>query len=302
VKRVLLLATFALAACDATITAPPKPPPPLDACEGLAALKAVAVPDTIRVNGASSVTGSGGSGRYTYAVTNDMPVGTISGNRYVAGLMIGTDQITVSDGCTSVVVAIDVTAAFDVQPTRATVAPGTTFTIVASGTRGAPTFLPQGGVLPSGGSISPTGTYAAGTSIGTDVVLVRDSATGDQAAVVITVSTSARFRPAAARLALPAGTFIPLETLDGTGVVDWTVSTPGVGVIEQQASGPVFRALQGAAGQTVDLVATDRLLNDMQHVKVRVLSELTRPSPRGPRSAPLRPGARGRRAPRLAAR
>jgi hypothetical protein len=279
-RRTLVIATLVLAACDATITAPPKPPPPLDSCEGLSTLAAVAVPDQVRVNGAASITPTGGTGRYTYVVTSDPAVGTISGSRYVAGLMIGTDAVTVSDGCTSVAVSIAVTAAFDVQPTRATVPPRTSFTIVTSGTRGAPSFTAQGGTLPSGGSISATGTYTAGavTAPATDVVLVRDTATGDQAAVVITVSPDAKFRPVAARLALPAGTFIPLETLDGTGVVDWSITEPSLGaVIEQRATGPVFRASAGAGGKTFDVVATDTLLHDAQHVKVRVLTELTRP-------------------------
>jgi hypothetical protein len=228
-----------LAGCDATISAPPKPPPPVDPCVDLPAMTAAVVPDLIRVNGAASVSASGGSGRYTFALTNPTPVGALSGTRYVAGLTIGTDAITASDDCGNfAVVGIQVEAAFEVLPTRATVPPLSTFKVRVSGLRGSPVFSAQAG---SGGAIAADGRYTAGSAAGTDIILVRDSLTGDQAAVVVTVSPSARFRPSSARLALPSGTFSPLETLDGTGVVQWTIKS-GPGTIEQRNGEPVYVA------------------------------------------------------------
>lgn len=274
-----LLLALCLTGCDAVITAPPKPPPPVDPCADLPAMKATIVPDTIRVNGAATVTASGGSGRYSYAITSMPAVGTLSGTRYVAGLVTGTDAITASDDCGNfALVSIEVKAAFEVQPSRATVAPGTSFRIRVTGTQGAPTFTAQGGSLPSGGSVATDGTYTAGPTTGTDVVLVRDSSTGDQAAVVVNVSPSAQFRAAATRLALPTGTFVPLETIDGTGVVTWTIRNGGVGTLEQRQDGWVYVAPASGGGETVELEARDELLAQTVTVKLRVLTELTRPN------------------------
>jgi hypothetical protein len=278
--RIVLSLALALTGCDATISAPPKPPPPVDPCVDLPPMKAAVVPDTVRVNGAATVSATGGSGRYSFTITSTPATGSISATRYVAGLATGTDTVTASDDCGNfAVVSVEVSAAFEVQPTRAAVAPGVSFPIRAFGTRGAPTFTAQGGSLPSGGSITTAGTegrYTAGASAGTDIVLVRDSLTGDQAAVVITVSPTASFRPASARLALPSGTFIPLETLDGTGVVQWTVKSGG-GSIEQRAEGPIYLAPLDSGGSTVELEVKDVLLDVVQSVKLRVLTELTRP-------------------------
>lgn len=276
-KRVSLAVLLVASACDSIITAPPKPPDPIDACVGLPPMSAVVVPDTVRVNGAATVTASGGSGRYTYVVSNDLPSGSLSGTRYVAGLVTGTDTITASDDCGNFAnVSVEVTAAFGVQPERAVLSPGSSFVIRVMGARGAPTFTAQGGSLSSGGTIAADGRYTAGMGAGTDVVLVRDSITGDQAAVVITVSPTARFHTASERLALPSGTFIPLETREGTGVVSWSfVGTPA-GRIEQRSAGFVYVA-PPTGNDTVELEAKDELLNLYARIKVRVLSELTRP-------------------------
>ncbi len=275
-SRTLIL-LLALTACDATISAPPKPPPPVDPCVDLPAVTAEIVPDTVRVNGAATVTAHGGSGRYTYSITNDMPSGTLSGTRYIAGLIVGTDTITVADDCgNSTRIAVAVEAAFEVLPTRASVAPGSRFQLRVSGSRGAPAFGSQsGGPLASGGSIDNAGNYVAGTTAATDILLVRDTVTGDQAAVVITVSPTASFRPSSPRLAVPSGSFIPLETLDGTGVVRWSIDA-GAGSIEQRNGATVFVA-PSTGGGTVRLVATDQLLNTTTTVSLRVLTELTRP-------------------------
>jgi hypothetical protein len=277
VKRLALVSLVVLSGCDAIITAPPPPPPPVDPCLGLSPITAVVVPDTIRVNGAATVTGSGGSGRFTYRLTDAMPAGALSGTRYVAGLVTGTDGISVSDDCGNEArVSVEVQAAFVVEPSRARVPPGTSFRFRVTGARGAPTYTPQGNVMPSGGKIEPDGTYTAGTvNDSTDIVLVRDSATGEQAAVVVNVSTGATFRPSAARLALPTSSFVPLETLDGTGVVTWSI-TSGPGALEQRPSGWVYLSPDAGAGDVV-LRAQDTLLDAGTTVSVRILTELTRP-------------------------
>lgn len=276
--RALLVAlAVTLVGCDAVITAPPKPPDPIDTCADLPPMSATVVPDTIRVNGAATVSATGGSGRYTFVVGNDPASGVLSGTRYIAGLTPGTDTLRASDDCGNFAqVTVEVVAAFEVLPSRAVVPPGASFVIQVHGARGAPTFTAQGGALPTGGSIANDGRYTAGLGAGTDVVLVRDSMTGDQAAVVIRVSPNAQFRTGAARLALPTSTFVPLETLDGTGVVTWSVVGAGVGHIEQRDTGPVYVAPDTGSG-TVELEAKDELLDQRTRLKVRLLTELTRP-------------------------
>lgn len=271
-----LVAALTLLSCDAIISAPPKQMKPVDLCVDLPAMSAVIIPDTISFNGAATVTASGGSGRYTYHLEGETPAGSLNGSRYVADHGLGEDSILVTDDCgNSARVAVQVTAAFDVLPSHARVAPATSFQLRVTGNKGAPEYSVQGGVLPSGGQLSGTGLYTAGPAAGVDVVLVRDSITGDQVGVMIEVASDARFRPTSSRLALPTGTFVPLSTQDGTNVVTWTVVS-GPGAIEQRSSGAVFVAGE-ASGTTTELNAHDELLNLDTTVKVRVLTELTRP-------------------------
>lgn len=275
-----LVLTLALVGCDGSIDAPPPPPPPVDSCEGLSAVTVQVVPNVVRVNGAASVTAQGGSGRYSYRVTTNPAVGTLSGTRYVASLVTGSDIITVTDDCGNMATAVvNVTAAFTVQPQRARVAPGTSFNLVVDGAKGNVTFSAQGGgAFPSGGSMSGA-TYTAGsTPARTDIILVKDEGTGDQAAVVVEVSAEAVFRPTSPRLALPTGSFVPLTARDGSGVVTWRIAS-GEGTIEQRLGGPVYVAPESpdAGGTDVVLEVKDTFIDAGALVKVRLLTELTRP-------------------------
>ncbi len=282
-RHLALALALALSGCDAIITAPPPPPPPVDPCGELPPLRASVVPDTVRVNGAATVSATGGSGRFTYSLSAPQSGGTLSGTRFVAGLTPGTDTVLVADDCgNSALVSISVTAAFLVQPTRATVAPAASFPIRVYGAQGPVTVTAQGGALPSGGAVTAgveadnvVARYTAGPTPGSDVLLVQDTTTGDQAAVVVTVSTSAAFRAASPRLALPTDSFVPLETLDGTGVVSWSLAAGAPGSLEQQGGQLVYRA--ASTGGTAELTARDELLGLTTTVRVRALTELTRP-------------------------
>ncbi len=277
-KRLLLLSVVALSACDGNIVAPPLPPVPVDTCEGLSPITAMVVPDMIRVNGAAAVSAKGGTGRYSYKVTNELPVGVLQGTRYVAALRVGEDTITVSDDCgNSTRVAVVVTAAFQVQPQRSRVAPGTSITLSVTGAKGAVSYAPQGGSFGSGATMSGN-TYTAGATAATDIILVKDTATGDQAAVVVEVSTSASFRPATPRVSLPTSSFVPLSTIDGSGVVTWRIAS-GPGTLEQRAGAQVYVSPATVAGSNdAVLEVTDNFLaNATAQVKVRLLTELTRP-------------------------
>jgi hypothetical protein len=279
-----LALALSLTACESTLGTPPPPPPPVDPCGELPPIRAQVVPDTVRVNGAATVSATGGSGRYTFTLTTAQSGGSLSGTRFVAGLTPGTDTILVADDCGgSALVSVEVAAAFVVQPTRATVQPGASFDIRVIGARGLPRVTAQGGALASGGSIAalspPMGAayarYTAGPTSATDVLLVQDSLTGEQAAIVVTVTPTAQFRPASPWLALPTESFIPLETLDGTGVVEWSLAPGAPGAIERIGGQVVYRA--GTTSGTAVLTGRDELLGVSTTVTVRTLTELTRP-------------------------
>ena len=278
-KRLMLVSVVALCACDGSVVVPPPPPPPVDTCEGLSAITARVAPDTIRVNGAATVSATGGTGRYSYRITSEPAVGVLQGTRYVAGLIVGSDTITVSDDCgNSARVGVEVSASFSVRPQRSRVAPGTSINISVEGAKGSVTYARQGGGFASGGDLVGA-TYTAGNTVpATDVILVKDTATGDQAAVVVEVADDARFRPAAARLSLPTGSFVPLATVDGSGVVTWNIAS-GPGTLEQRLGALAYVAplSPDAGGSDVVLEVRDTFVDAGAQVKVRLLTELTRP-------------------------
>lgn len=181
-RRLLLALSLLACACEPAVPPPPPPPPPIDPCTGLTAMTAQLVPTEVRVNGAATVSATGGSGRYTFALSTNASGGSVSGDRYVAGPTPGTDVLTAADDCgNAATVSVVVGLAFSVQPARATVRPGTRFTLEVMGLEGTALFQAQ--ALPSGGSISAAGEYLAGAAQGLDLIIVRDSATGDQALV-----------------------------------------------------------------------------------------------------------------------
>jgi hypothetical protein len=272
-KRSVLLC-LVLWACEPPVPKQPPPPPPIDPCEGLSPMSAAVVPAEVRVNGAATVSATGGSGRYTFTLSTNASGGAVRGDRYLAGPTPGTDVLTAADDCGNAAnAAVVVRLSFDARPARATVRPGTRFTVEVSGLKG--TALFEGQSLPSGGSISATGEYLAGPTAGLDVIVVRDSATGDQAVLEYEVSEAAAFRATPAKLALPTGSFVRLVTADGSGEVTWQV-TSGPGTVERDAEGPLYRAPVSGLG-TAELLGTDRFTLETARVSVRLLTELTRP-------------------------
>ncbi len=274
-KRALLVASLVLTACEGMIPTQPEPPDPVNPCDGLETLTAQVVPDTIHVNGAANVIAAGGTGRYRYRVDSVTPVGTISGNRYVAGMTPGSDSILVTDDCdNSARVGVDVIASFAVQPSRARVKPGTKFQFKYSGALTV-TFSPQ--MLGSTGAIDAQGDYTAGAIEGTDIIIAKDTATGDTIASVVEVSDDAFFRPAYARLALPTGSFAPLAVSDGTGVVTWSLRPNDPGSVELRDDTWVYVSPDGGAGgQDAVLTAFDTILDAGTQLRVRVLTETLR--------------------------
>lgn len=263
-----LLAAFLWCACPGEPVKPP-PAPPVDECVNLPALSLQLDATVVKVNGSLPLKAQGGSGHYTYSLQPGGSGGEVRTDRYVAGPTPATDTLQVADDCgNSNSVSIDVRAAFSVAPARATVRPGTAFTIAVTGLTGTATFTAM--QLQSGGTVSVAGAYVAGTVEGLDLISISDSATGEQALLQYRVSRAARFRASPSRLAVPTSGSAPLEVVDGSGVVRWR-KVMGPGAI----NGTRFEAEATATGVAL-LEGTDQFTLETTQVAVRVLDELQR--------------------------
>lgn len=267
-KRLAALSLLWLSACPEPTK--PDPPKPIDECEGLSAVTVTAAPAVVRVMSAATLTAKGGSGRYTFSIpAMGGSGGEVRGDRFISGPTPATDTVTATDDCGNAgTVAIEVRAAFEVQPTHVTVKPMTRFTVKTSGLLGRAVFTSQ--ALPSGGSISAAGEYVAGNIEGLDLIVVQDDGSGEQALLQYRVSSAAKFRAVPAKLALPAGASVKLDAADGSGNVTWAKAS-GPGAI---AAG-VFSAALSDTG-TAAITGTDQFTNETTTVSVRVLEELGR--------------------------
>ncbi|MBL8923508.1 MAG: VCBS repeat-containing protein [Myxococcaceae bacterium] len=278
----LTLAVLALTACEPPTPAPPELPPPVDRCEdpSLTPVALTAAPATVRTEGAASLEGSGGSGRYSYSVVTNVSGGSISGSRYIAGPAAGTDRVRATDDCgRSAELDIRVQPLFDVQPLRATIRPGTTFTISVVGNSGTVEFAPSASRLASGGTITAAGVYTAGMTPGLDLIVARDRVSGDQVLLQYRVTPTARFRARPSKMAVPTGGVVPLETAEGSGVVTWQ-QTGGPGALV----GGRFTA-PASGGGTATFTVRDEFTGETASASIRILTELTRPTvPQGRRS------------------
>ena len=262
-----------MTACEPPTPRPPDPPPPIDRCENLAAIEVLAAPSTVKTSGASSLSARGGSGRYTFTLESNLSGGSVTGARYVAGMTAGNDIVRATDDCGATAdLQLVVSPAFDVQPLRATVRPGTRFTIRVRGNTGVVSFTPAQGSLASRGTISAAGEYVAGATPGLDLIVARDAASGDQALLQYTVAPTARFRPRPAFMAVPTGGIVPLETAEGSGVVTWRM-TGGPGTL----TADTYRAPDTGGGAAV-LEVRDVFTGETAVASIRILTELTRPN------------------------
>jgi hypothetical protein len=266
-KQTLVAGLLVLAAACSSEPEPAEPDPPvIDECEGVGGVELVLSPARTRVYGVVTLQASGGTGRYTYALAGDGSGGTLRGARLIAA---ATTDVTVTDDCgNSASATLEVVAQFSVAPERAAVRPGMGFTIRADGALGETRFTGQS--LGSGGSVTESGDYTAGTRAGLDLIAARDLGSGHVAFVEVRVDPEAQLRAAPARLALPAGASAPLVTIDGSGVIEWRKqSGPGeVGL-------DVFRTEREASGRA-ELVGTDAFTGETVLIEVQILEELTR--------------------------
>lgn len=278
-RRALLL--LLVAACETPLVEPPPPPPPVDTCEGRPPLSLRIAPTQLRANGAGTLEASGGTGRYTFSLEDNVTGATVSGSRYVAGSIGGIDLVRVKDDCGQQAdLQVEVRPGFSVQPLRATIRPRTSFSIRVSGATGPMTFAPSGaGPLASRGSISADGVYTAGDTEGLDLIVARDTGSGEQALLQYRVAPTASFRARPPRLAAPSGAVVPLETAEGSGNVTWRLMS-GPGVLQGstwRAVNPMDGGVEGVTGTAV-LQVRDEFTQETATASIRVLTELTRPT------------------------
>lgn len=270
IRRRLLAATLLLWACGDEKSGAPMAKP-IDECEGLPAITVSANPPTIRVNGASTVHATGGTGRYTYQLAPDGSGGELRGERLVAGPTPSADHLTVSDECGNTAdLEVSVSASFSVAPSRARIRPGTSFQIAVTGALGAATF--RADALGSGGSLSAEGHYQAGSQTGLDLIVVHDEGSGDEVLLQYRVDPAARFRGAPELLAAPSGASHKLQTIDGSNVSTWTI-TSGPGSVEDG----IFSSASGETGVTT-LQGTDSFTQEQTEIRLKLLDELTHDS------------------------
>ncbi len=246
-------------------------------CRGATPVTLEVVPRRIRVGAATLLAASGGSGVYRFTVEAGGSGGQVMGERFIAGMKPATDTLFAEDavcGGDKAMATVEVLGAFQVAPLKGTVKPRTAFKIETQGTLGPATFiLAQNG---SGGSLTAAGSYVAGAKDGVDLITVRDTATGDDLLVELRVATDARFRASPDRLALPAGSSLPLITIDGTDGIVWT-RTAGKGTIATRPNKPALLTVEADATGLIELEAKDRFTGLVTKARARVLDELQRP-------------------------
>ena len=202
--------------------------------------------------GTVQLTPSGGSGAgYTFAfVANGSGATLTAGGLYTAGATGSkTDLVKVSDSLgASVNVTITVGAVLSVSPAAVTLAPGASKQFTTAGGSGAiATWAFTANT--SGGTLSQTGLYLAGSKgSGSDSLEVTDSL-GLSATATVTLTASLALSPATAN-AFPQQTLqLSVSGGSGGGFV-WSMATgTSGGTVSQTGS---YKA--GATGSTVDVV------------------------------------------------
>lgn len=247
-----------------------------DPCVGVAA-PTLALPRTIANVGESLVpTITGDLETLTFSVTGG---GTLSPTAYVARGTPGTDTLRVEDTCGGVATLdVEIRPAFAVAPDAARVRPETSMTLALRGLVGDPVVE----LVSSGSGATLEGLeYTAGTSEGVDTIRVSDDVTLAEATVEVTVDTDAALTIAPARVAMPAGSSIPLTLTHGSGHVTFEVVTDSLGV--GSVSDGRFGLPQNATGEQT-IVARDVFTHEEVEAHVEVLVEPPLPAEVGART------------------
>jgi len=217
-----------------------------------------------------TITATGGSGRYRFALA-DAPSGGRINERtgaYLSGSIGGTvDRVTVTDeGCDgSAEGSIRVRPPFRIRPTRLELRPGASFPLETVGGSGAATFeVVRSG---SGGEVTPDGRYTAGSDLGRDNVRATDDRIGVRAEATIEVTAAPGFSVAPRFMGLTVGAAFEIEVEGGSGVLELDGGAP----VRLEAG----RRLVADAPGVFDVVVRDALLDRTASVRVAAAAPLS---------------------------
>ena len=212
---------------------------------------------------------SGGTGAYGFELEVDASGAMVHGvlGSYLAGGITGVDDVvTVTDeGCLgSASLTLHVTPHLVLQPTVVTLAPGGTFTFDIMGGSGFVGCLAASNA--SGATVTADGSYEAGPSAGTDVVLCTDAETSESRQATVKVVEGATILPAPARIAIPMGSLYEPHIEGGSGYYGYTVDGDAV----SWSDGALHAETPGRATVTV----TDLYLGDQATLLVDAVEAL----------------------------
>lgn len=231
-------------------------------CAGLPPVGFGAMPPRVRVGSSLTLAAIGGSGHYAFAIVQNGSSGSLSGDTFVAGQTPGEERFVVKDtacGGEAAAVTLVVVGPFRASPRTAVIRPSTSFDIRVEGAIGNAVFELQS--TAAGSTLDSGGKYTAGSTDGPDAIVVRDDATGDEAALSFEVRSGAKLEPFAARIALPPGSSVPLRVRGGTDTVTWE-KTAGPGTLAggrfvADATDRASSHLRGRDAFTADVVEVD---------------------------------------------
>ncbi|MEK6192569.1 MAG: putative Ig domain-containing protein [Chloroflexota bacterium] len=166
----------------------PPPPPPPPVCPPITLSPATLPSGTVGVAYSQTITGSGGTAPYTFAVTSGTlpggltltPAGVLAGTPTSAGTSIVTIRGTDANGCFATVTYTMIIApacpviSIGPPPPNGTVGVAYTHTLTGSGGTAPYTFTITGGTLPAGVTLTPAGVLAGTpTNAGSSSVTIR---------------------------------------------------------------------------------------------------------------------------------
>jgi hypothetical protein len=187
---------------------------------------------TVEAGGQTSLSASGGSGTgFTWSLTTNQSGGSItSGGVYKAGANGNTtDTVQARDSLGNTATAtVSVISALAISPSSPTSPPLGGLTFSTTGGQSPVTFsLSTNG---SGGSVSSAGDYTAGTTGGTEDVVVATDALGYTSAANVSVSAGVSLVPVLQTVATGSTISFAASGGSGTGFI-WSIPTNGSGAM-----------------------------------------------------------------------
>ncbi len=183
----------------------------------------------------------GGTGNYNFELSENTSGAVIDNKngRYRSGATPNsTDVIRITDtGCLGeALLTVNVVEAnFAIVPKLIATAPGSRWKFSSTGGSGHATYRLVR--RDSGGTLSPDGTYTAGSVAGTDVVKATDTKLGETSMATITVSPDARLNPQPRTIFIPVGQSFTFRVDGGSNYYRFRESVPELDLTEGALTG-----------------------------------------------------------------